>query len=235
MKGLLQSKIFKENLRKWLFMYVGTIALLTTVITYSKYVSSLGDNDQARGSKFDIIITPISCPKPADEDNSFCSVEYSSTSTCRPGATIASCFTVDTTGVEVSSDVWLTFDQSIKKGNNGGYYVNTDDDNIKKLFEIEGIDIIENQDTTFKTIYSNNSATGGWELDNKLSIPNRIKLRRSLLTSETSRNWTVRVRTKFVNEESNNLENQDSLPLVKVGYIMQQITGSSPAEKEGDE
>ena len=41
MKGLLHSKRFKENLYRWLFMYVGVIALLTTVITYSKYVTQL--------------------------------------------------------------------------------------------------------------------------------------------------------------------------------------------------
>lgn len=54
MKGLLQSKRFKKNLKKWLCMYVGTLGILTCVITYSKYISSLGLNDEARVTKFDV-------------------------------------------------------------------------------------------------------------------------------------------------------------------------------------
>lgn len=61
MKGLLHSKRFKANLRKWLFMYVGVMGLLTTVITYSKYISSLGGTDDARATKFEIKVTPEGC------------------------------------------------------------------------------------------------------------------------------------------------------------------------------
>ena len=57
MKGLLHSKRFKENLYRWLFMYVGVIALLTTVITYSKYVTQLiPTEEKARPAKFDVEI-----------------------------------------------------------------------------------------------------------------------------------------------------------------------------------
>lgn len=61
MKGLLHSKRFKANLRKWLFMYVGVMGLLTTVITYSKYISSFGGTDKSRATKFEIEVTPEGC------------------------------------------------------------------------------------------------------------------------------------------------------------------------------
>lgn len=58
MKGLLHSKRFKENLYRWLFMYVGVIALLTTVITYSKYVTRLiPTEEKALPAKFDVEIS----------------------------------------------------------------------------------------------------------------------------------------------------------------------------------
>lgn len=60
MKGLLRSKRFKANLQKWLFMYVGVMALLTTVVTYSKYISNIMNNSEAtRVTKFNIQIIGI--------------------------------------------------------------------------------------------------------------------------------------------------------------------------------
>lgn len=59
MKGLLQSKRFRKNLSKWLCMYVGAILLLTTVITYSKYISSFGFDDKARVTKFNVEVKNV--------------------------------------------------------------------------------------------------------------------------------------------------------------------------------
>ncbi len=56
MKGLLQSKRFKKNFKKWLCMYVAAILMLTTVVTYSKYISSLGGTDRARITRFNVVI-----------------------------------------------------------------------------------------------------------------------------------------------------------------------------------
>ncbi len=52
MKRLWQSKIFRKNLRKWLCLYVGVMSLSATVITYSKYISSIISTDTARPAKF---------------------------------------------------------------------------------------------------------------------------------------------------------------------------------------
>lgn len=62
MKGLLHSKRFKKNLGKWLIMYVGAMALLTTVVTYSRYITNLGVNDSSRAAKFDVAIIPNTDP-----------------------------------------------------------------------------------------------------------------------------------------------------------------------------
>ena len=59
MKGLLQSKIFRKNLKKWLCMYVGALLLLTTVVTYSKYISKYNVDDDARITKFDVTVKNI--------------------------------------------------------------------------------------------------------------------------------------------------------------------------------
>ena len=59
MKGLLQSKIFRKNLKKWLCMYVGALLLLTTVVTYSKYISKYNVDDDARITKFDVTVKKI--------------------------------------------------------------------------------------------------------------------------------------------------------------------------------
>lgn len=56
MKTLFQSKKFKRNFKKWLCMYVGALLLLTTVVTYSKFISSFGGSDSARVTKFDVTI-----------------------------------------------------------------------------------------------------------------------------------------------------------------------------------
>lgn len=62
MKGLLQSKRFKQNLYKWLFMYVGVLLLLATVITYSRYIAGLlGSNEDARSARFHVKVEPIDC------------------------------------------------------------------------------------------------------------------------------------------------------------------------------
>lgn len=70
MKGLLHSKRFKKNLRKWLFMYICALLMFTTVITYSKYISQYGVDDVARITKFDIEVENIAI----EDDGYTCNV-----------------------------------------------------------------------------------------------------------------------------------------------------------------
>lgn len=97
MKSLLQNKRFRINLYKWLGMYVGVIALFTSVVTYSKYMSEISRSDNARVAKFDI------------------AVDYNGAENCKSGSKEATClvgkyrptseipyyFTVNTKNLEV--------------------------------------------------------------------------------------------------------------------------------------
>lgn len=95
MKELLHSKLFRRNLYKWLFMYVGVMCLLTSVITYSKYITSMQNDDTARVARFEVKITNNSV---CDESEDKC--DYG---TLRPTEDYEYYFTVDTTGLEVKT------------------------------------------------------------------------------------------------------------------------------------
>ena len=101
MKGLLHSKRFRANLYKWLRMYLSVLLLFTGVVTYSKYVSSIGsNNDEARAAKFKITI---------NDANDFDCDDYSD---CSTGIQYADDyqaynFTVETNKLEVKTDLIL--------------------------------------------------------------------------------------------------------------------------------
>lgn len=92
MKGLLHSKKFRSNLYRWLFMYVGVILLLTTVITYSKYMSKSIKDDNARAAKFIINV----------------SEENASTGKYRPTSNIEKNLSLDFSELEVTTDFQIT-------------------------------------------------------------------------------------------------------------------------------
>ena len=101
MKGVLQSKRFRKNLYKWLLMYVGVMVFLTTVVTYSKYVSSLMASDSARAAKFNVTIAPQECTETAS-DGVHCNIGIH-----RATQTIDYYFKVQT-NLEVKTDLFLT-------------------------------------------------------------------------------------------------------------------------------
>lgn len=97
MKGLLHSKLFRKNLFKWIFMYVTVIGLFTSVVTYSKYISSMQEKDSARVAMFDASITYDGICAGINE-NETCDIGV-----YRPTSSITYYFTVDTTELEVST------------------------------------------------------------------------------------------------------------------------------------
>jgi len=97
MKGLLHSKLFRKNLFKWIFMYVTVIGLFTSVVTYSKYISSMNSDDSARVASFDVSITYDGICENLGEN------EICNNGTFRPTSKISYYFTVDTRGLEVST------------------------------------------------------------------------------------------------------------------------------------
>lgn len=111
MKKLLQNKRFRQNLYKWVFMYVCVMAIFTTVVTYSKYISSMGTDETARVASFEVGIDFGACPEEnkiptnnADGTKSYtCDMGVS-----RPTSILSYNFSVDTTLIEADALLVLT-------------------------------------------------------------------------------------------------------------------------------
>lgn len=56
MSNLLHSKTFRGNLAKWLTLYILALLIVTGVVTYSKYISSMTSTDNARQASFKVKI-----------------------------------------------------------------------------------------------------------------------------------------------------------------------------------
>lgn len=104
MKGLLHSKRFRANLRKWLFMYVGVMVLLTSVITYSKFISNLNMSDEARVTRFNMKIDFVNCS--AKIGTNLCKYDALNPDIASKGTSYE--FTVDPSELEVNTDVTVT-------------------------------------------------------------------------------------------------------------------------------
>lgn len=106
MKGLLHSNKFKKNLKKWLCMYIGALLILTSVVTYSKYISNLSmASDNAKVRRFDVDIYK------SDNEGNICSIDNLSDK-CKIGSYLPTedmkfYFTVDISVVEVKTEIKL--------------------------------------------------------------------------------------------------------------------------------
>ncbi len=140
MKSLLRKKRVRINLYKWLGMYIGVIALFTSVVTYSKYITEISSSDNARVANFNININY--------DDGKNCKAG-SSEATClvgkyRPTSDISYYFTVDTTKLEVRTFFVLTMNvhpnfrivglEKLKDGTTDEYEkVNLVNNQVKKI------------------------------------------------------------------------------------------------------
>ena len=82
--------------------YVGVMLLFTVVVTYSRYMSSLEGSDQAKVARFEVGIRHKGCQGTLTEDN------VCESGTFRPNSRIEYNFEVDTTKLEVATDLTLT-------------------------------------------------------------------------------------------------------------------------------
>lgn len=163
MSWLLHSKRFRVNLKKWLCMYVGVILTFTTVITYSRYVSTFTASSSARVAKFKV---DIYCDKGANgrcDNNTYSRYQ-----------TITYRFTLDrdievTTGLELKILVDKRFVlESVEDTTRGEIFydkvnklgdVSSDDDKYN-LFTIKGPVMVSGKDTPIyevKVSYDNTS------------------------------------------------------------------------------
>ncbi len=100
MSNLLHNKLFRLNLLRWFVLYIGVIFIFTTVVTYSKYITSIPSEHKARTAKFNVTITN---DKICSSLSNLCNLEY-----YKPYAEIEYYFTVDTSELEVLSDLLVT-------------------------------------------------------------------------------------------------------------------------------
>ena len=133
MKGLLQSKKFKDNLKKWLLVYIGVMLLLTTVITYSKYISKFLNDEEARPARFNVYIKPISCRADACKSGTYLEPEEENGK-----LNINYYFSVDTTELEATADLYLSVVA------------------LDGMFDIEKLEVINQDKSTKELICSNN-------------------------------------------------------------------------------
>ena len=110
MKNLLQNKKFRTNLYKWFSMYICVMAIFTTVVTYSKYISNMGTDEEARVANFEVGISfdcdPGNVTVNPNLDNT--SSHVCDMGTSRPTSILPYRFTVDTSKLEADATLVLS-------------------------------------------------------------------------------------------------------------------------------
>lgn len=197
MKGLLQSKKFRKNLGKWLFMYAGVMLLLTTVITYSKYISSFEGKDNASTARFEL---SVNCENKVGNQCGDIDLRKITEETPDEDLTFNYTFTVDASKMDVKSKLKLLIfvDKSfIISANSTGF----DKNDLKECV---------NSDTTTCPTNSTMYTLGNIDLP---------------LQGSTELTFTVSVlydKTK-IEELSRDVDNPTIKEVVAVGYIVEQV------------
>lgn len=158
MNGLLHSKTFRKNLSRWIFMYIAVICLLTSVITYSKYISSLGVHDEVRASKFNVLIEPMDIDSECSQSSVQGESLVMSCGSKRPTSVFNYYFKV-VSEVEVPSSIILR----VSGGDNRNYKKENDDISSMK---IQSINLCkDNTCENFKDTKVIDSISGLYEFD----------------------------------------------------------------------
>ncbi len=100
MSNLLHSKTFRGNLAKWFILYILALLIITGVVTYSKYISSMTNNDNARPAKFNVKIDKGDICSTTSPD--LCNLD-----SYKPYDQLEYKFTVNTEKLEVLTDLIL--------------------------------------------------------------------------------------------------------------------------------
>lgn len=176
MKGLLHSKLFRKNLFTWLFMYITVIGLFTSVVTYSKYISSMQKSDGARVAKFDAAITYDGICAGINE-NEICDI-----GSYRPTSELSYYFTVDNRDLEVST-IFITRISVLEYFKNIKIYDITDTETEMTKFIQNGNTFTLTEDLhVSKTYVRKYKVTMNYDYDNYDSDHSELKSYNSALT-----------------------------------------------------
>lgn len=125
MNGLLHSKVFKKNLYKWLIMYIGIIGLFFTVVTYSKYMSSMQGSSGTKAAKFIVNIKFL-------DNDTRCIDNTCNYGSLRPTSDYDFYFQVDTRELEVSTILATSITVDTRLTNIHIFDI-TDESNVKEI------------------------------------------------------------------------------------------------------
>lgn len=144
MKYLLYSEKFKKNLITWILLYFFIIGLFTVVVTYSRFITSKTPGDVVKPAEFLVEIS----------NKTICTIKNPLYKSCtldqiRPTDYIYYYFDVDTSKMEISADLSITFTINNIDGN-FGEYVLSDITDSNHVIEVSRKDDI----STLKEFYS---------------------------------------------------------------------------------
>lgn len=103
MKEVLNNKQFIKKVLKWLIMYFLVLGLFSSVVTYSRFISSkiITNQEDVRIARFDVKVLPISCSTISDPD----CIDSTPTKSTRLNNKVHLYFKTDTTNMEVKSEI----------------------------------------------------------------------------------------------------------------------------------
>ena len=208
--SILHNKLFRDNLIRWFFLYIGVISVFTSVVTYSKYITSLEPaSEEARTAKFDIKIT----------NDKICSTlsNMCNLATYKPYDEIEYYFTVDTTDMEVLADLALKISVDPEFRIVSFTYVDTTEFTVSMPSYGTVPDSLINQTLPdqFKLTYINNSEDS--TKNNTITLVGETGAYKSKIQ-------TYKIRLKFMKDsyDSSYSSTHEYSKIVKVGYAANQ-------------
>lgn len=209
MSNILHNKIFRANLVRWIVLYIGVISVFTTVVTYSKYITTLPTKDNARPAKFNVTIKN---DKICSTLSTLCNLE-----SYKPYDEIEYYFTVDTTEVEVLADMVIKI--SVNKEFRIVNFTYVGDTEYTVSMPESGVIPDSLSDVALPDEYKLNYVN-----DSEVEEKNNV----ITLVGETgaykSKVQTYKVRLKFIKDTYDNTysSKHDYEKIVKVGYSVNQ-------------
>ena len=209
MSRLLRNRLFRTNLLRWFVLYIGVLFIFTTVVTYSKYITTLPVEDKARPAKFNVSITN---DKICSTLSGLCNL-----SSYKPYDEIEYYFTVDTTEVEVLANLVLKITVNQEFRIIDFTYISNSD------FNVDFPDVGEVPDHLTDIVLPDDSELS-YVNDDDDSTKNNI----ITIVGETGvlkgKKQTYKLKLKFNNDayDSNYISSHDYNKIVKIGYSASQ-------------
>ena len=209
MGRLLHSKTFRNNLFKWILLYIGALVVITSVVTYSKYITAASGYDTARTAKFNINVTQDSMCSTLSPTICGDSIVY------KPYDSLEYKFSIDTSDLEVRADLVFTIEV------NGDFkIVSISDDTNTVSTPVEGenqiLSEVDLTDEKISYLFETDTNNGGVKT-NKMYIYSEAGIDKVIHKQYT---LTIKYRRdELINSDySTHNYNDANNPVVKVSY-----------------